>query len=63
MMSENTRFWRTREEFEGDQRFLELLHNEFPSQVEAISDPVAPCHSSPSSVKSCALQGSKATRS
>jgi len=33
--------WRTLEELEGDPAFLERLYNEFPSEVEAITDPVA----------------------
>ncbi|HEV3218028.1 MAG TPA: TAT-variant-translocated molybdopterin oxidoreductase [Vicinamibacterales bacterium] len=34
-------WWRALEERAGDPAFQELLHNEFPSQVEAIADPVA----------------------
>ena len=34
-------WWRTLDEQAGDPAFQERLHNEFPSQVEAISDPVA----------------------
>src|SRR3954470_737664 len=33
-------FWRTLDELAGDPAFVERLHNEFPSQVEAITDPV-----------------------
>jgi MoCo/4Fe-4S cofactor protein with predicted Tat translocation signal len=33
--------WRTLEERAGDPAFRERLYNEFPSQVEAITDPVA----------------------
>jgi molybdopterin-containing oxidoreductase family iron-sulfur binding subunit len=32
-------FWRTLDEFADDPSFVERLHNEFPSQVEAITDP------------------------
>ena len=31
-------FWRTLEELAGDPAFRERLYNEFPSQVEAITD-------------------------
>jgi MoCo/4Fe-4S cofactor protein with predicted Tat translocation signal len=34
-------WWRTLEEQAGDPAFQELLYNEFPSQIEAITDPVA----------------------
>ena len=34
-------FWRTLEEQAGDPAFQERLYNEFPSQIEAITDPVA----------------------
>jgi MoCo/4Fe-4S cofactor protein with predicted Tat translocation signal len=34
-------WWRTLDEQAGETAFQERLHNEFPSQVEAISDPVA----------------------
>ncbi|MCU1383082.1 MAG: 4Fe-4S ferredoxin, iron-sulfur binding domain protein [Acidobacteria bacterium] len=34
-------FWRSLEERAGDPAFQELLYNEFPSQIEAITDPVA----------------------
>src|SRR5262245_18914337 len=37
----NREFWRTLEEQAGDPAFQERLYNEFPSQVEAITDPVA----------------------
>ena len=33
--------WRTLEELAGDPAFQERLYNEFPSQIEAITDPVA----------------------
>ena len=32
-------FWRTLDELADDPTFVERLHNEFPSQVEAITDP------------------------
>jgi molybdopterin-containing oxidoreductase family iron-sulfur binding subunit len=35
------RFWRSLEERAGDPSFREHLYNEFPSEVEAIADPVA----------------------
>src|SRR5205814_9300443 len=34
-------FWRSLEERVGDPSFQEHLYNEFPSEIEAISDPVA----------------------
>ena len=34
-------FWRTLDELADDPSFVERLHNEFPSQVEAITDPTA----------------------
>ena len=34
-------FWRALEERAGDPAFQEHLYNEFPSEIEAISDPVA----------------------
>ncbi len=34
-------FWRALEERTGDPAFLQRLENEFPSQIEAITDPVA----------------------
>jgi molybdopterin-containing oxidoreductase family iron-sulfur binding subunit len=34
-------FWRTLDELANDPSFVERLHNEFPSQVEAITDPTA----------------------
>jgi MoCo/4Fe-4S cofactor protein with predicted Tat translocation signal len=34
-------FWRSLEEKAGDPAFQERLYNEFPSQIEAITDPVA----------------------
>jgi MoCo/4Fe-4S cofactor protein with predicted Tat translocation signal len=33
-------FWRSLEEKAGDPAFQERLYNEFPSQIEAITDPV-----------------------
>ena len=41
-MSQVTRdpFWRTLDELADDPAFQERLHNEFPSQIEAIVDPV-----------------------
>jgi molybdopterin-containing oxidoreductase family iron-sulfur binding subunit len=38
---EPRRFWRTLDELAGDPAFQERLYNEFPSQIEAVSDPVA----------------------
>ena len=38
--SKRTEFWRTLEEQAGDPAFQERLYNEFPSAVEAITDPV-----------------------
>src|SRR5262245_12250248 len=35
------RFWRTLDEYADDPAFRDHLVNEFPSQIEAISDPVA----------------------
>ncbi|HTK28793.1 MAG TPA: TAT-variant-translocated molybdopterin oxidoreductase [Vicinamibacterales bacterium] len=35
------RFWRTLDERADDPAFLEFVHNEFPSQIEAVTDPVA----------------------
>ena len=35
------RFWRTLDELGNDAAFQERLHQEFPSEVEAIADPVA----------------------
>src|SRR6476659_9442200 len=37
----NRAFWRTLEERANDPAFQERLYNEFPSEVEAITDPVA----------------------
>jgi molybdopterin-containing oxidoreductase family iron-sulfur binding subunit len=37
----NREFWRTLEEQADDPAFQEHLYNEFPSQIEAITDPVA----------------------
>jgi molybdopterin-containing oxidoreductase family iron-sulfur binding subunit len=37
----NHEFWRTLEERADDPAFREHLYNEFPSQIEAITDPVA----------------------
>jgi molybdopterin-containing oxidoreductase family iron-sulfur binding subunit len=34
-------WWRTLEELAGDPAFQARLHNEFPSEIEAITDPVA----------------------
>jgi MoCo/4Fe-4S cofactor protein with predicted Tat translocation signal len=34
-------WWRTLDELADDPAFTERLHNEFPSEIEAISDPVA----------------------
>lgn len=34
-------FWRTLDELADDPSFVERLHNEFPSEVEAITDPTA----------------------
>ncbi len=34
-------FWRTLDELADDPSFVERLHNEFPSQVEAITDPTS----------------------
>jgi MoCo/4Fe-4S cofactor protein with predicted Tat translocation signal len=36
-----TRFWRTLDEYADDPAFHEQLVNEFPSQIEMISDPIA----------------------
>jgi len=41
MSSVRTRFWRTLDEHADDPAFQERLYNEFPSEVEAITDPVA----------------------
>jgi molybdopterin-containing oxidoreductase family iron-sulfur binding subunit len=41
MMSMTTRFWRTLDEAADDPSFHEHLINEFPSQIEAVSDPIA----------------------
>ncbi len=38
-MKTGKEFWRTLDEFADDPSFVERLHNEFPSQVEAITDP------------------------
>jgi MoCo/4Fe-4S cofactor protein with predicted Tat translocation signal len=35
------KFWRTLDERADDPQFVERLHNEFPSEIEAITDPVA----------------------
>jgi MoCo/4Fe-4S cofactor protein with predicted Tat translocation signal len=40
-LSSEPRFWRTVEERANDPAFQEHLYNEFPSQIEAIADPVA----------------------
>jgi molybdopterin-containing oxidoreductase family iron-sulfur binding subunit len=34
-------WWRTLDELADDPAFAERLYNEFPSEIEAISDPVA----------------------
>src|SRR3954466_4258999 len=39
-MNDHTEFWRTLDEKAGDPVFQERLYNEFPSQIEAITDPV-----------------------
>ncbi|HKT81938.1 MAG TPA: TAT-variant-translocated molybdopterin oxidoreductase [Vicinamibacterales bacterium] len=39
-MNPNPPFWRTLDELAAEPAFLERLHNEFPSEVEAITDPV-----------------------
>jgi molybdopterin-containing oxidoreductase family iron-sulfur binding subunit len=39
--SPQTQFWRTLDERADDPSFREHLYNEFPSQIEAITDPVA----------------------
>src|SRR5262250_2054877 len=36
----DSRFWRTLDERADDPAFVEHLYNEFPSQIEAITDPV-----------------------
>src|SRR5580698_3088292 len=41
MSSMNRKFWRTLEERAADPAFQEHLYNEFPSEIEAITDPVA----------------------
>src|SRR4051794_14737628 len=38
-MKTGKEFWRTLDEFADDPSFVERLHNEFPSEVEAITDP------------------------
>ena len=38
-MNTGKAFWRTLDEFADDPSFVERLHNEFPSQVDAITDP------------------------
>jgi molybdopterin-containing oxidoreductase family iron-sulfur binding subunit len=38
-MNTGKAFWRTLDEFADDPSFVERLHNEFPSEVEAITDP------------------------
>jgi MoCo/4Fe-4S cofactor protein with predicted Tat translocation signal len=40
MSSMNKEFWRTLEERAGDPAFQERLYNEFPSEIEAITDPI-----------------------
>jgi len=41
MTDETRTFWRTLEERAEDPAFQQHLYNEFPSQIEAITDPVA----------------------
>src|SRR5580765_6167974 len=41
MMSMTTRFWRTLDEAADDPSFHEHLINEFPSQIETVTDPIA----------------------
>ncbi|MBI3400856.1 MAG: TAT-variant-translocated molybdopterin oxidoreductase [Acidobacteria bacterium] len=38
---QSRRFWRTLDEQADDPQFVEQLYNEFPSEIEAITDPVA----------------------
>ena len=38
-MTTGKAFWRTLDELADDPSFVERLHNEFPSQIEAITDP------------------------
>jgi MoCo/4Fe-4S cofactor protein with predicted Tat translocation signal len=40
-MTSLTRFWRTLDEAADDPAFHEQLINEFPSQIETVSDPIA----------------------
>src|SRR5512142_83817 len=40
-MNKGRQFWRSLDELADDPAFLERLYNEFPSEVEAITDPVA----------------------
>jgi molybdopterin-containing oxidoreductase family iron-sulfur binding subunit len=41
VMTSMTRFWRTLDEAADDPAFHEQLINEFPSQIETVSDPIA----------------------
>src|SRR6516164_7513824 len=41
MSTPSARFWRTLDEYADDPAFHEQLVNEFPSQIETISDPIA----------------------
>jgi MoCo/4Fe-4S cofactor protein with predicted Tat translocation signal len=41
MKTDSRPMWRTLTEHADDPAFAEFLHNEFPSQIEAITDPVA----------------------
>src|SRR5215475_14661638 len=40
MTRDSHAFWRTLDEYVDDPAFVEHLYNEFPSQIEAITDPV-----------------------
>ena len=39
--NESRKFWRTLDEQADDPQFVERLYNEFPSEIDAITDPVA----------------------
>src|SRR5499427_2911345 len=41
MSTPSARFWRTLDEYADDPAFHDQLVNEFPSQIEAITDPIA----------------------
>src|SRR5499433_20974 len=41
MSTPSARFWRTLDEYADDPAFRDQLVNEFPSQIEAITDPIA----------------------